>query len=171
MCPAAQKTYAAASFSIFSVFSTNSILDANILQNSVRTCSGGISPVYGAVMADYGRVDPGEFPLAVAASSKSIVDEVLLPLFEKIKEQVNFERVIIVPFSGKPLHGNEDCSTQFGTDTEVDAGPLPAVGPLPAEDRFGVGRYPFRVRMWYFFRSPTSCTLIERHPRLGFGLG
>jgi hypothetical protein len=85
----------------------------------------------------------------------------------KIREQVNFERVIIVPFSGKPLpHGYEDCSTQFGIDTEVD------VGSLPAEDRFGVGRYPFRVRMWYFFeRSPTSCTLIERHPRLGFGLG
>jgi hypothetical protein len=122
--------------------------------------------VYGAVMADYGRVDPGVFPLVVAASSKSVVDEVLLPLFEKIKEQVNFERVVIVPFSGKPLpHGYEDCSTQFGTDTEVDA------GPLPAEDRFGVGRYPFRVRMWYFFRSPTSCTLIERHPRLGLGLG
>jgi hypothetical protein len=101
MCPAAQKIYVVASFSIFSVFSTNSILDANILQNSVRTYWGGISPVYGAVMADYGRVDPGEFPLAVAASSKSVVDEVLLPLFEKIKEQVNFERVVIVPFSGK----------------------------------------------------------------------
>ena len=119
------------------------------------------------LLADYGRLDPGEFPLEVAASSKSLVDDALLPRFEKIKEQINVERVIVVSFSGKPLpHGYEDCSTQFGAETEVDA------GSLPAEDRFGVGRYPFRVRMWYFFqRSPTSCTLIERHPRLGFGLG
>ena len=29
---------------------------------------------------------------------------------------------------------------QFGTDSEVDA------GTLPAENRFGLGRYPFRVR-------------------------
>jgi fatty-acyl-CoA synthase len=37
------------------------------------------------------------------------VDDVLLPLFEKIKEQVNFERVIVVPFCGKPLpHEYED---------------------------------------------------------------
>jgi hypothetical protein len=43
---------------------------------------------------------------------------------------------------------------------------------LPAEKRFGLGRYPFRVRMWYFFkRSPANCTLIARHPRLGFGFG
>ena len=118
------------------------------------------------LLADYGRVDPGEFPSAVAASSKSIVDDVLLPQFEKSKEQVNLERVTLVPFSGKPPHGYEDCSTQFGPDAEVD------VGSLPAEDRFGVGRYPFRVRRWHFFqRSPTSRTLIERHPRLGFGLG
>jgi hypothetical protein len=38
-------------------------------------------------MADYGRVAPGEFPLAVAASSKSIVDEVLLPLLRRSKNK------------------------------------------------------------------------------------
>jgi fatty-acyl-CoA synthase len=43
------------------------------------------------------------------ADYHTIVDDVLLPLFEKIKEQVNFERIIIVPFSGKSLpHEYED---------------------------------------------------------------
>ncbi|MGH8455095.1 MAG: AMP-binding protein, partial [Nevskiales bacterium] len=31
-----------------------------------------------------------------------IVDDVLLPLYEKFKDQVKFEKVIVVPFSGKP---------------------------------------------------------------------
>lgn len=31
-----------------------------------------------------------------------IVDDILLPLYEKFRESVNFERVIVVPLSGKP---------------------------------------------------------------------
>jgi fatty-acyl-CoA synthase len=38
-----------------------------------------------------------------------IVDDVLLPLYEKIKDRVNLERVFVVPFSGNaPSHGYED---------------------------------------------------------------
>jgi fatty-acyl-CoA synthase len=38
-----------------------------------------------------------------------IVDDVLLHLFEKIKDRVNFERVMVVPFSGLAVaHGYED---------------------------------------------------------------
>ena len=38
-----------------------------------------------------------------------IVDDVLLPLYEKFKDQVKFERVIVFPFSGKPVPaGTED---------------------------------------------------------------
>jgi hypothetical protein len=56
-------------------------------------------------------------------------------------------------------------------------GPLAGVSstaavPVPALNRLGDGRYPFRVRMWHFFaRSPVSVTLIVRQPRLGFGFG
>src|ERR1700740_297449 len=32
-----------------------------------------------------------------------IVDDVLLPLFEKIRDRVNVERVIVFPFSGNPV--------------------------------------------------------------------
>ncbi len=32
-----------------------------------------------------------------------IVDDVLLPIYEKFKDLVKFERVIVVPFSGKPI--------------------------------------------------------------------
>ena len=45
-------------------------------------------------------------------------------------------------------------------------------GALPAENRTGWGRYPFRVRRWYFFRcSPTSFTVTLRQPRFGFACG
>src|SRR5260370_14759318 len=32
-----------------------------------------------------------------------IVDDVLLPLFEKVKDQVKIEKVIVVPLTGKPV--------------------------------------------------------------------
>ena len=58
-------------------------------------------------------------------------------------------------------------SHRFGITSRAAEGPS-----LPTEKRFGLGRYPFLVRMWYFFkRSPANCTLIARHPRLGFGFG
>jgi fatty-acyl-CoA synthase len=38
-----------------------------------------------------------------------IVDDILVPLFEKIRDRVNFERVIVFPFSGNPVPlGYED---------------------------------------------------------------
>ena len=37
-----------------------------------------------------------------------IVDDCLLPLFEKFKDQVGFERIIVVPFDGTLKHGYED---------------------------------------------------------------
>ena len=43
---------------------------------------------------------------------------------------------------------------------------------VPEVKRIGNGRYPFRVRMRYFFPfSPTTLTLISRHPRFEFGRG
>ena len=45
-------------------------------------------------------------------------------------------------------------------------------GALPAEKRIGWGRYPLRVRIWYFLRcSPTSFTVTLRQPRFGFACG
>ncbi len=32
-----------------------------------------------------------------------IVDDVLLPLYEKVKERTRVERVLVVPISGKPV--------------------------------------------------------------------
>src|SRR5436305_15323873 len=46
-------------------------------------------------------------------------------------------------------------------------------GELFSDENFvGAGRYPFLVRMWYFFRcSPTSFTLMARQPRFGLACG
>jgi fatty-acyl-CoA synthase len=40
-----------------------------------------------------------------------IVDDCLLPLYEKLKKDVKFERVIVVPFDGTLKHGYEDYET------------------------------------------------------------
>jgi hypothetical protein len=73
---------------LFSVFSNNSILDPNILENAdllewnlSRVPRRHRSQSMSHVLADYGRVDPGEFPSAVAASSKSIRGRRAAPLF------------------------------------------------------------------------------------------
>jgi fatty-acyl-CoA synthase len=57
------------------------------------------------------RLHPDELTYIVnhAEDRFLIVDDVLLHLFEKIKDRVNFERVIVVPFSGPTVaHGYED---------------------------------------------------------------
>jgi fatty-acyl-CoA synthase len=47
-----------------------------------------------------------------------IVDDVLLPLYEKFKDQVKFEKVIVFPFSGKPVPaGYEDYEALLKTAT------------------------------------------------------
>jgi len=69
-------------------------------------------PVIGGVVHTLNlRLHPDELAYIVnhAEDRFLIVDDVLLPLFEKIKQQVNFEHVIVVPFCGDPAsHGYED---------------------------------------------------------------
>ena len=43
-----------------------------------------------------------------------IVDDVLLPLFEKFKNDVKFERVFVMPFDGKVTHSYEDYEKFIG---------------------------------------------------------
>ena len=71
----------------------------------------GIPAVGGVLHTLNLRLHPDELAYIInhAEDRFLIVDDVLLPLFQKIKEQVKFERVIVVPFSGKPLpHEYED---------------------------------------------------------------
>jgi fatty-acyl-CoA synthase len=51
------------------------------------------------------RLHPKEIAYIVnhAEDRFLIVDDVLLPLYEQIKEQTRFERVFVVPFGGQPL--------------------------------------------------------------------
>ncbi len=42
-----------------------------------------------------------------------IVDDVLLPIYEKFKDKVKFERVIVVPFSGKPVPPGAESYEDF----------------------------------------------------------
>jgi fatty-acyl-CoA synthase len=42
-----------------------------------------------------------------------IVDDVLLPLYEKFRNSVNFERVIVVPLSGKPVPSGYESYEDF----------------------------------------------------------
>jgi len=63
-------------------------------------------PVIGAVLHTLNlRLHPDELAYIVnnAEDRILIVDDVLLPLFEKIEHKVKFERVIVVPFGGRPL--------------------------------------------------------------------
>ncbi|HXV08805.1 MAG TPA: AMP-binding protein, partial [Burkholderiales bacterium] len=47
-----------------------------------------------------------------------IVDDILLPLFERFRGQVNLERVIVVPLTGKPVPaGMDDYEAFLGTAT------------------------------------------------------
>lgn len=60
------------------------------------------------------RLHPDELAFIVnhAEDRFLIVDDVLLPTFEKIKDQVNLERVIVTSFSGQPVQSNyEDYET------------------------------------------------------------
>jgi fatty-acyl-CoA synthase len=69
-------------------------------------------PVIGGVLHTLNlRLHPDELTYIVndAEDRFLIVDDVLLPLFEQIKHRVNLERVIVVPFGGKPeAHSYED---------------------------------------------------------------
>jgi fatty-acyl-CoA synthase len=69
-------------------------------------------PVVGGVLHTLNlRLHPDELAYIVSNAEDRflIVDDVLLPMFEKIKDRVNPERVIVAPFSGEPLpRGCED---------------------------------------------------------------
>ena len=70
-------------------------------------------PVVGGVLHTLNlRLHPDELAYIInhAEDRFLIVDDVLLPVFEKIKDRVKLERVIVNQFSGKPPspHGYED---------------------------------------------------------------
>lgn len=69
-------------------------------------------PVIGAVLHTLNlRLHPDELAYVIndAEDRVLIVDDVLLPLFEKIRDRVNPQLVIVFPFSGEPIsHGYED---------------------------------------------------------------
>jgi fatty-acyl-CoA synthase len=69
-------------------------------------------PVVGGVLHTLNlRLHPDELTYIVnhARDRFLIVDDVLLPLFEKIKDQVNIERVFVTSFGGNSeIHGYED---------------------------------------------------------------
>ena len=56
------------------------------------------------------RLHPDELTYIVnhAKDRFLIVDDVLLPLFEKFRAQTAFERVIVVPLSAKPVQSGDD---------------------------------------------------------------
>jgi fatty-acyl-CoA synthase len=63
-------------------------------------------PVIGGVLHTLNvRLHPDELAYVIndAEDRVLIVDDVLLPLFEKIKDRVNIELVIVFPFSGEPI--------------------------------------------------------------------
>jgi acyl-CoA synthetase (AMP-forming)/AMP-acid ligase II len=70
------------------------------------------APVVGGVLHTLNlRLHPDELSYIVnhAEDRFLIVDDVLLPLYEKIKDRVNFERIIVVPFCGQSApSGYED---------------------------------------------------------------
>src|SRR6185369_17879516 len=71
----------------------------------------GIPAVGGVLHTLNLRLHPDELAFIVnhAEDRFLIVDDVLLHLSEKIKDRVNLERVIVVPFSGQPVpKGLED---------------------------------------------------------------
>lgn len=64
------------------------------------------APVIGGVLHTLNlRLHPDELAYIVnhAEDRFLIVDDVLLPTFEKIKDRVNLERVIVAPFCGQPV--------------------------------------------------------------------
>ena len=68
-------------------------------------------PIIGGVLHTLNlRLHPDELAFIInhAEDRVLIVDDVLLPLFEKLKHQVKFDRVIVVPFSGNPTSHNYD---------------------------------------------------------------
>jgi fatty-acyl-CoA synthase len=69
-------------------------------------------PIIGGVLHTLNlRLHPDELTYVIndAEDRVLIIDDVLLPLYKKIRHRVNLERVIVVPLSGKPvLQGYED---------------------------------------------------------------
>src|SRR5262252_5797458 len=87
-------------------------------------------PAAGAVIHTLNlRLHPDELAFIAnhAQDRWLIVDDVLLPIYESFKHKVNFERVIVVPFSGSPTPSQyEDYESLLAqgsgnlTSTEVD---------------------------------------------------
>src|SRR5919197_267143 len=68
-------------------------------------------PIIGGVLHTLNlRLHPDELAFIInhAEDRVLIVDDVLLPLLEKLKPQVKFHRIIVVPFSGNPTSHNYD---------------------------------------------------------------
>ena len=72
----------------------------------------GIPAAGGVLHALDPRMHPGDllYIMTHAADRFLIVDDVLLPVFEQIRDRVNLERVIVTRFSGEPL---PDCLDDY----------------------------------------------------------
>ncbi|GAV24749.1 long-chain-fatty-acid--CoA ligase [Carboxydothermus islandicus] len=73
-------------------------------------------PITGAVMHTLNlRLSPQDLAYIInhAEDRFIILEDVLLPLFEQVKNQINVEKVIVVPFSGKPVPGEYIDYEQF----------------------------------------------------------
>jgi fatty-acyl-CoA synthase len=70
----------------------------------------GVPAVGGVLHTLNLRLPPDQLAYVVnhARDRWLIVDDVLLPLFEKVRERVHPERVFVVPFSGKPVPDGAD---------------------------------------------------------------
>ena len=92
-------------------------------------CAGGVLHTLNL------RLHPDDIAyIAVHAGDRFlIVDDVLLPLYEKFRDKVKFERVIVVPLSGKPIAEGYDDYERF-----IAAGVAMTIPPLDENDAAGM---------------------------------
>ncbi len=87
-------------------------------------------PAAGAVLHTINlRLPPDHLAYVInhARARWILVDDVLLPTLEKVRDRIHVERVIVVPFSGQPVPtGSEDYEQLLGRHRPTDA--LPEIG-------------------------------------------
>jgi fatty-acyl-CoA synthase len=84
-------------------------------------------PVVGGVLHTLNlRLHPDELAYIVnhAGDRFLIVDDVLLPVFAKIRDRVNLERVIVAPFSGAAVAAGAGTYDDYESVLDYDANPI-----------------------------------------------
>src|SRR5262249_43813693 len=80
-------------------------------------------PIIGGVLHTLNlRLHPDDLVYVIndAEDRILIVDDVLLPLFERIRDRVNVERVIVFPFVGNPIPPGYEDYEGLAQDNSVD---------------------------------------------------